>query len=97
MAEMFDVPKRWMLSPQQEVVIGSMMDTPGRYVSAFDLCPALYDEECEGAAPPKLRVLLQRCRDIVDELTYGEATIENKRGRGWRLTKASCEALRKVA
>lgn len=87
--EEFEVPDEWGLSEQQEFVIGSLIDERGKYVPPFELCNELYDEEYEAGAPApaKLRVLMQRCRDIVADLTSGRVEIETRRGKGWRITK----------
>lgn len=84
----FDIPKSWGLSPQQEVIIGSLIDEPGKFVSAEEFCHVLYDEENgDKPAPAKLRVLVQRCREIVSGLSDGVVQIESKRGSGWRLSR----------
>ena len=89
--EEFEVPDEWGLSEQQEVVIGSLIDERGKYIPPCELCNALYPDDktykAGSPAPAKLRVLVQRCRDIVEDLTEGRAEIENKRGKGWRITK----------
>ena len=91
--EEFEVPDEWGLSEQQEVVIGSLIDERGKYIPPYALCAALYpnDDRYEpgSPAPAKLRVLVQRCRDIVSALTDDRSEIETKRGKGWRITKRS--------
>lgn len=89
--EMFDVPEEWGLSEQQEVVIGSLIDDAGSYIPPYELCRALYDGKFKKGcpAPAKLRVLMQRCRDILHDLTEGKVRIETRRGQGWRITKKS--------
>lgn len=97
MAEQFEIPEEWNLSDQQDVVIGSLLDDAGEYISAAELQDALYGEKVEpgSAAPAKLRVLIQRCRDIVYELSDGKVEIETRRGKGWRITKKGRLILRK--
>ena len=90
----FEVPNEWGLSDQQEIIIGSLMDDAGKFIPAYELCNGLYPDDKKGyeagcPAPAKLRVLVQRCRDIVHDLTNGKASIETKRGKGWRVTKKS--------
>lgn len=89
----FEIPPQWGLSEQQECVIGSLIDDAGNYAPPYQLCAVLYPNDppyAKGApAPAKLRVLVQRCRDIVYDLTDGRAEIETKRGKGWRVTKKS--------
>lgn len=88
----FKIPEWWGLSEQQEFVIGTLMDMPGKFVAPYVLCNGLYldDKAKKGdPAPAKLRVLLQRCRDIIEGLTGSEAQIETKRGKGWRVTRKS--------
>lgn len=99
MAKQFDVPESWGLSPQQEDLIGTLLDEAGEYVSPADLCDIIYEEEMpdDAPAPAKLRVLVQRCRDIVFELSDGKAEIETRRGKGWRITKKGRLILSKVA
>lgn len=87
MSAVFTIPPEWELSPQQEVVIGSLIDEAGDYISAADFCDALYDENCPGPAPAKLRVLIQRCREILEELTGDQVQVETRRYKGWRITK----------
>lgn len=85
----FEVPEEWGLSEQQEVVIGSLIDDAGSFIPPYELCRALYEGKFKKGcpAPAKLRVLVQRCRDILAELTDGKVEIETKRGKGWRITK----------
>tara|TARA_R110000772_G_C13310278_1_gene440231 strand:- start:24815 stop:25117 length:303 start_codon:yes stop_codon:yes gene_type:complete len=84
--EQYDIPAWWSLSNQQDVVIGNLIDAKGEWITAYQFCDALYGEGDEKmVAPAKLRVLMQRCRDIVDELTQGRAQIITRRGSGWRI------------
>jgi len=96
----FKVPEGWGLSDQEEFVIGTLMDTPGRFHPAYELCNTLYRDYEGGArfkrgydAPTKLRVLVLRCRRHVAKLSKGRAKIEGKRGRGWRITRKSHKVL----
>ncbi len=93
----FDIPKEWLLTPTQEVIIGSLLDDAGNYFSARELHEAVYDEEPENDnTPPKLRVHLQKCRDALDEISEGLVTIETKRGLGYRITKNGRSSLQKL-
>ena len=96
MSEMFEIPEEWNLSPQQDVFIGSLLDDAGVFISPEQFCDALYGEECDGPAPAKLRVLKQRCDEIIRELTEGKVAIEVKRNKGWRITKKGRLILGKV-
>ncbi len=91
MATEFEIPDSWGLSPQQEVVIGSLLDDAGHFVTPSDLCMSLYDEPTEAkvkmVAPAKLRVLVQRCREILSDVSDGRVTVETKRGTGWRISR----------
>lgn len=88
--EEFEIPDEWGLSERQEVVIGSLIDARGAYIPAFELCNALYVDDApykrDDSAPAKLRVLMQRCRQIVDDLSAERTRIAGKRGKGWRIT-----------
>ena len=97
MADNFKIPEEWELSEQQELVIGSLVDYAGEYISPAEFCFALYDEEIEGPAPAKLRVLMQRCRQILDEITGEQVDIEVKRNKGWRITKKGRILLKRAA
>jgi hypothetical protein len=96
MAEEIEFPESWGLSEQQEFIIGSMADEPGVWQSAYDFCLQLYDDEAEATmpAPAKLRVLIQRCREILDKHTGVEVVIVGKRGSGWHMTRKSAAKLR---
>ncbi len=86
----FKIPKQWALSPQQECVIGTLMDDAGHYTTAGQFCEALYGEGFDkGPAPAKLRVLMQRCRAIVEVKSTGKVAILIKRNSGWKITKKS--------
>lgn len=96
MADQFEIPEIWGLSPQQEVVIGSLLDDAGRFVSPCDLCMSLYGGPAENkmVAPAKLRVLIQRCREILSDVSEKRVTIETKRGTGWRISRKHRVVLR---
>lgn len=98
--EEFEVPDEWGLSEQQEFLIGSLIDERGKYVQAYQLCNELYLDDRPydpgEPAPAKLRVLVQRCRDIVADLTNGRSKIDTMRGKGWRITKRSRVILMKA-
>lgn len=87
----FETPDWWGLSHQQDIVIGNLIEADGHWISPFQFCDALYEEKGDEefvpymVAPAKLRVLVQRCRDIVGEITDDKAVIITKRGTGWRL------------
>lgn len=86
----FEVPAEWSLSPQQECVIGTLMDDAGHFTTAGQFCEALYGEGFDkGPAPAKLRVLMQRCRAIIQDKSHDKVTILIKRNSGWKLTKKS--------
>ena len=96
MVKLFEIPEDWQLSEHQEIVIGSLLDNPGEYISAAEFCDALYGEECPGPAPAKLRVLIQRCRQIIFGISNGRAKIESRRFKGWRITKKDRMILKKM-
>jgi len=86
MSSQFNLPD-W-LSPQQNIVLQLLLESPGEYVSTEDFCWALYNEECgKGPAPAKLRVLIQRCRAIVDDLTEDRAEVTTRRNSGWKMSR----------
>lgn len=86
----FKVPDKWDLSPQQECVVGTLMDDAGEYTTAGEFCDALYGEGfAKGPAPAKLRVLMQRCRAIVKDKSRGKVTVLVKRNSGWKITRKS--------
>ncbi len=92
-----ELPEAWGLSEQQDFIIGSLADEPGVYQSAYDFCEELYGHAEPGMpAPAKLRVLIQRCREILHDETDGKVKIEGKRGSGWYMSRKSLAFLRKV-
>lgn len=97
----FEIPDEWGLSEQQEVVIGSLIDARGSYIPAADFCNALYPDDQtyrpRAPSPAKLRVLIQRCRSIVADLTNDRAGIQTKRGKGWRVIKTERVILMKAS
>jgi hypothetical protein len=88
------LPKSWNLSGYQECVIGSLLDAAPDYVPFSSLTKAMYGKASK-TAPAKLRVTVQRCRDIVWDKTEGNVEIEGKRGSGWRLTVRGALVLKK--
>ncbi len=93
----FKIPKSWNLGAQQELVIGSLMDEAGMYITAEAFCHALYGEAEEGmAAPAKLRVLIQRCRGILAGRSKAKVLIYGKRNRGWMIIHRDADILRKI-
>ncbi len=97
MSEEVELPRAWGLSEQQDFIIGSLADEPATYLSAFEFCEELYGEAEPGMpAPAKLRVLIQRCREILHEETDGRVKIEGKRGSGWYMSRKSVAILRKI-
>jgi len=94
----FELPGEWRLSDQQELVIGSLLDEAGRYLSPKSLGEALYDEpmRLKQPAPAKLRVLVQRCRQILHDRTDGVVTIEIRRNSGWKITEHNRKVLQKI-
>jgi len=86
MSSHFNLPD-W-LSPQQETVLKVFLEYPGSYVSTEYFCKALYGEERgKGPAPAKLRMLLQRCRDIIHEITNGKVAVTVRRNSGWKISR----------
>lgn len=86
MSSHFNLPD-W-LSPQQRIVLELFIENPGQHVSTDKFCEALYGERRDkGPAPAKLRVLIQRCRDIVDEITNDMAYITIRRNSGWKMSR----------
>ncbi len=86
MTNHFDLPD-W-LSPQQKIVLGLFVDNPGHHVSTGQLCKALYGEHCDKApAPAKLRVLIQRCRDILSDITDNGVEVTVRRNSGWKISR----------
>lgn len=73
------------------------MDSAGKYVSSAEFCKGLYGEENgKGPAPAKLRVLIQRCRDILELRTRGRVGIAVKRNSGWKITRKDAHLLTKI-
>lgn len=89
-----EFPASWHLSPQQDFIIGTLADENGHYVSSKELTKGLYGEAMH-PAPAKLRVLIQRCRELLHELTDGECAIIGKRNSGWFMATSDFERLQK--
>lgn len=95
-------PKEWNLSIQQDYVLGILADYPSKYISPQEMCSELYDEKYEKPkynkmpAPAKLRVLVQRCREILNIRTNNKVKIEIVRNTGWRMTEESVTELRRI-
>lgn len=98
MTKRFTVPDEWGLSEQQEVVLGSLLDAAGEFVAPIEFVSALYDDEVEPgmAAPAKLRVLVQRCRAILDEQSKGKVKIITRRNLGWKISSKGRLLLQKI-
>lgn len=99
MTKAIKFPNNWYLTDMQDAVIGSLADTPGEYMSAYEFCQMLYDDdeaEATMPAPAKLRVTIQRCREILKDHTDGMCRIDSKRGSGWYMTRKSLAFLRKA-
>lgn len=96
--EQFELPSSWNLSEQQELVIGSLLDDAGRYLSAKCLCDALYGgvHTTKQPAPAKLRVLIQRCRDILHKRSKGLVKIDVRRNSGWKITTHNRQVLQNI-
>jgi len=94
----FEIPEKWNLSSQQELVIGSLMDEAGTYIPPSAFCDVLYCERylLKAAAPAKLRVLIQRCRGILAKHSNNRVDIVVKRNSGWKITKKHSMILRKI-
>lgn len=90
------IPNSWLLSAKQELVIRSLIDAPEEFQSPEELCEALYHEH-HVSAPAKLRMLIQRCREIIYQLTDGEVEVYTRRGKGWRLTRDGASVLHWLA
>lgn len=76
------------ISEQQETVLQYLTADPGVFLSAADLCDEIYDEDIEDEpAPAKLRVLMQRCRKVVTDVSKGRSKIVTRRGVGWKMTR----------
>lgn len=90
----FEFPASWDLSPQQDFVLGTLADHQGQYVSSKKLTKGLYGK-AERPAPAKLRVLMQRCREIVEYFTFGECVISGRRNSGWLISTSDFECLKK--
>lgn len=84
MSYRFKLIEAWEISPQQATVIGRLLANPGKFQSSAVLCKLLYGKATT-PAPAKLRMLVQRCRDIVCDETKGTATIIGKRNSGWKI------------
>ncbi len=97
--EQFKIPEGWGLSPQQEFVIGLLIDEAGNHVSAYGFCEELYGAPSAPGmlAPAKLRVLIQRCRELVSDLTDGRSSIVVRRGSGWMISRKGVLILKKNA
>lgn len=78
------LPDSWHLSGYQELVIGSLLDAAPDFVTIPALTKAMYGKASK-TAPAKLRVTMQRVRDIVWDKTEWSVEIEGIRGKGWRL------------
>ena len=94
----FNIPEDWGLSAQQELMIGSLLDEAGRFISPAELSAALYPDDPidDGMrAPAKMRVLIQRCRELMDKHTGGIVTIVTRRNSGWKISKKSRLLLQK--
>ena len=87
MDEQIELPKVWGLSGPQDVVIGGLLDYAGQYVAPADFCDWIYGEACDGPAPAKLRVLVQRCRALIEQFSDGRVEVQIKRNSGWKITK----------
>lgn len=80
-----DLIKTWDISPQQAMVIGLLLAQPSKFKTTAFLCQVLYGKPIT-PAPAKLRMLVQRCRDIISDNTDAKATIVGKRNSGWKIT-----------
>ncbi len=97
MSDEIELPKSWGLSEQQDIVIGGLIDEAGNYVTAHQFCEAIYDEDIgSDPAPAKLRVLIQRCRAIINKVSDGGVEVEIKRNHGWKMTKRNAYKMNKI-
>lgn len=84
---MIILPEKWSLSEQQDIVIGNLIDNAGNYITAEAFCDAIYAEDIgEDPAPAKLRVLIQRCRAIVEDISKDQVKVKGRRNSGWKMT-----------
>lgn len=93
----YKVPENWGATKDQTVVIESLVEFEGKFISPEDLVAWVYDETLpyEAPAPPKLRVLIQRTRRVLESNTKSKVTIATRRGRGYRITRSSARFLKK--
>ncbi len=97
MAEELELPRAWKLTENQDFIIGSLADDAGTYITTYEFCKELYGGAEKGMpAPAKLRVLIQRCREILSDETDGKVKIEGKRGSGWIMTRKNAARLRNI-
>lgn len=101
MLEKFEIPEAWKLSPQQALIIGSLADEPGRFISPEDFCKALWpDRRPETKAPARLRVLMQRCRELIVHHAQDKSDIQlvivSKRNNGYMMPRTVAAELRKI-
>ncbi len=98
--KLLELPKSWGVSEQQESVICFLGQYPGQYVTAAEFCNELYPDDDrykdDAPAPTKLRVLIQRCRQILSDQTEGEVSIYSRRGQGWMITRRHGITLLKI-
>ncbi len=81
----------------ENMLIGTLLDYAGSYVSPKFLCNSLYEEKIgDDPAPAKLRVLVQRCRAILENRTDDRVKITIRRNTGWKISKKHRLILEKI-
>lgn len=93
MSYRFKLIEKWGISPQQATVIAHLLVNPSKFQSTATLCDLLYGKAIT-PAPAKLRMLIQRCRDIIVDETNCRATIIGKRNSGWKITIKHCMVIK---
>ncbi len=96
MNDPISLPDSWGLTKQQDDVIGGLIDNSGEYMTAATLCRCVYSEVHTGPAPAKLRVLIQRCRELVNKFSGDRVSILVKRNSGWKITETDADIMRKI-
>lgn len=93
----YTVPKKWGLTLIESEVICLLIDYPGEYITVREMCGLVYGEDLDRGtpAPAKLRVLVQRCRRIVENVAGLTVEIEIKRGKGWRISRRNVLRLKR--
>lgn len=93
----YTVPERWGLTLIESGIICLLIDYPGEYITSREMCKLVYGETLGHGtpAPAKLRVLVQRCRRLVEDIAGSVVEIEIKRGKGWRISRRNVLRLKR--